>query len=196
MAKSNTSNASRAARYIDLQKKKNRGNVESKELRNLGKRLLAEGVNPKNPSLMQMAIVADNMPVAKSYIEACNAAANRTGWTVQPHVRKALTDAGITADYNWLKKMVATIERTRNSARDTRSHRHAHGRKKPASIRGRHTKRDAAVAVPAPLDPYSLTFEQRYPEASVPVALTDAEQLIREHPEYKDIIVANMAPTS
>ncbi len=194
MAKSNTSNTSRAARYIDLQKKKNRGKEESKELKNLGRRLLAEGVNPKNPSLMQMAIVADNISVAKSYIKACDAAANRTGWTVQPHVKKALTDAGITTDYNWLTRMVATIERTRSNARDTRSHRHAHGRKKPASIRGRHTERDATVAVPAPLDPYSLTFEQRYPEASV--TLTDTEQLIRAYPGYKDIIIANMAPTS
>ena len=84
MAKSNTSNASRAARYIDLQKRKNRGKAEIKELKNLGRRLLAEGVNPKNPSLMQMAIVADSISVAKSYIKACNAAANRADWTVQP----------------------------------------------------------------------------------------------------------------
>ena len=189
MAKSNTSNASRAARYIDLQKRKNRGKAEIKELKNLGRRLLAEGVNPKNPSLMQMAIVADSISVAKSYIKACNAAANRADWTVQPHVKKALTDAGITTDYNWLTRMVATIERTRSNARDTRSHRHAHGRKKPASIRGRHAERDAAVAVPAPPDPYSLTFEQRYPEAHEPITYTD--WLLSEYPDHKDEILAN-----
>ena len=191
---------SRMKRLNDLEKaKKNRplNRAERQEISNLRHALESLGVNHNGSSPMQTALIADNIGTVRKYIEACDKAASRPGWKVQPHVEAQLRDIGIDPNYRKLQRQVAEIARTKNTARDTRNHRRVYSRRRPTSIRGRHaTERTTAATMPAAVDPDNLTFAERYPEASVPVTLTDTEQLIRAYPDYKDTIIANMAPTS
>ncbi|MCR4753428.1 MAG: hypothetical protein K5837_03350 [Candidatus Saccharibacteria bacterium] len=170
--------------------------AERQEVSNLRHALESLGVNCKGSSPMQTALIADNIGAVRRYIEACNKAASRPGWKVQPHVAAQLRDIGIDPNYRELQRQVAEIVRTKNTARDTRNHRRGYGRRRPTSIRNRRATEHTATAMPAAVDPDNLTFAERYPEASDPVTLTDTEQLIRAYPDYKDIIIANMAPTS
>ncbi|MBQ9684316.1 hypothetical protein IJV57_02460 [Candidatus Saccharibacteria bacterium] len=187
-------------RLNDLEKAKKKrplNRAERQEISDLRRALESLGVNCKGSSPMQAALIADNIGAVRKYIEACNKAASRPGWKVQPHVEAQLRDIGIDPNYRKLQRQVAKIVRTKKTARDTRNHRRVHGRRRPTSIRNRRATEHAATAMPAAVDPDNLTFAERYPEASNPIAaLTDTEQLIRTYPDYKDTIIANMAPTS
>lgn len=191
---------SRMERLNDLEKaekKRPLNRAERQEITNLRRKLKSLGVNCKGSSPKQAALIVDNIEAVRKFIKACDKATSRPGWKVQPHVEAQLRDIGIDPNYRKLQRQVAEIARTKNTARDTRNHRRIYGRRRPTSIRGRHaTERTTAATMPAAVDPDNLTFAERYPEASDSVTLTDTEQLIRAYPDYKDTIIANMAPTS
>lgn len=186
-----TTCADRVARLTSLEAEGKRHPIvlsKQRTITNLKDALRKDGVDCSHPRRGQLALVADNIKAVERYLNACKAAAKHPGWTVQPHVKKPIEEIGITTDYRTLARMAASVKRTRNSAKSNRSrkHRRVHPRKNSAGV---HNGKPMTAA--------DREFQDSYPEAfECYAAPSEMERLIQEHPEYKDTIVANMAPTS
>ena len=177
--------ASRAQRLIELERaKKQRGlnPEERKEATRLRRALKSAGINPGSPNLVHTALIADHLSTVKTFIKACDKANYRPGWEIQDHLKKPLQELGINPNYHELKRKMAEIKRTRSSARDTRNrHRRTNSQKRFADVGIANTTSPRPI-----LDPDSLRFDERYPEAETPY--TESDYLRSAYPEYADMM--------